>query len=281
MLRILLADEHKIVREGIRSLFDAHQDITVVAEAQDGFSVIELAAEHRPDVILMDVAMPRMDGIEATRRLLASGTGSWVIALSGHFDYDTVLKMLDAGASGYLTKDCAFEEAIRAVHAVAAEGVYLSVAVAEMLVKANIRGIPRRDSSRLPALSSSEREVLALLTAGKSPVEIAEALQVCAREAEVLCHRIIVKHVAPQLMRQFNNNIRLERSVQPCTSITPREKEILDWLREGKSSWEMSRVLSISQDTVKHHVKNIIHKLNAVNRTQAVATAISLKLIDP
>ena len=106
---ILLADDHKLMREGIRSLITEHADMSVIGEAEDGETVVQMAAALSPDIILMDVAMPGLSGIEATRRILAGGTRSRVIALSMSLEKKVILNMLSAGASGYLLKECAFE----------------------------------------------------------------------------------------------------------------------------------------------------------------------------
>ena len=124
--KILIADDHQIVRQGLRFLLEKESDLKVVAEAEDGRTTVRLARELNPGVIIMDVAMPDLNGIEATRQIVAESPATKVIALSMYADRRFVVNMLQAGASGYLLKDCAFEELIRAIRAVLAQKTYLS-----------------------------------------------------------------------------------------------------------------------------------------------------------
>jgi len=119
--KILIADDHQIVRQGLRFLLEKESDLKVVAEAEDGRTTVRLARELNPGVIIMDVAMPDLNGIEATRQIITESPATKVIALSMYADRRFVVNMLQAGASGYLLKDCAFEELIRAIRAVLAQ----------------------------------------------------------------------------------------------------------------------------------------------------------------
>jgi DNA-binding NarL/FixJ family response regulator len=119
-IRILIADDHQIVRQGLRTLLEKEPDMAVVAEADDGRATVRLVREKSPEVVIMDVAMPDLNGIEATRQIVAEFPKIKVIALSMYADQRFVLNMLKAGASGYLLKDCAFEELIRAIRLVMA-----------------------------------------------------------------------------------------------------------------------------------------------------------------
>ena len=125
-IRILLADDHKIMRDGLRSLLEKKPDMEVVGEAEDGRKTVQLARRLKPDVVIMDVSMPDMNGMEATRRIIAQLSGIKVVALSVHSDRRFVAGMLSAGASGYLLKDCAFEELENAIRAVVVDRTYLS-----------------------------------------------------------------------------------------------------------------------------------------------------------
>src|SRR5437868_1309999 len=118
-IRILLADDHAVVRDGLRALLDRQPDLQIVAEASDGHECIELSERHTPDVVMMDVAMPRMNGIEATRRILAVNPATAVVILSMHQDESYVLQSLKAGARGYLLKDSPREDVLDAVRCVA------------------------------------------------------------------------------------------------------------------------------------------------------------------
>jgi DNA-binding NarL/FixJ family response regulator len=132
-ITILLADDHRLVRECLRDLLVRQEDIDVVAEAENGVEAVRLARELAPDVAVVDISMPDLNGVEATRRMLSEGSGTKVLALSMHSRKLYIVEMLKAGASGYLLKDCAFEELVDAVRTVAAGGTYLSPAIAGLV----------------------------------------------------------------------------------------------------------------------------------------------------
>ncbi len=125
-IRVLLADDHKLLREGLRALIEDQPQMEVIAEAEDGLTALQLVGELSPDVVVMDISMPRMNGMEATRQIISTAPGVKVLALSMHDDDRFVEEMRNAGASGYLLKDCAFDELIHAIHAVVEQGTYLS-----------------------------------------------------------------------------------------------------------------------------------------------------------
>ena len=193
-MKVLLADDHRIVREGLRSLLEAQDDIEVVAEAADGRQALEMAAEHEPDIVVMDVAMPQLNGIEATRRLVSDQPETKVVALSMHSDRRYVSEALKAGASGYLLKDGAFDELVSAIRAVVANKVYLSPRVAGVVVDAYVRRLPgedagnahpeRRDGNAFHKLTVREREVLQLMAEGFATKEIAARLHVSVKTVE-------------------------------------------------------------------------------------------------
>jgi len=274
-LKVLLTDDHKLFREGLRSLLSEQSDMTVVAEAEDGRSAVRLAAKTSPDVVVMDITMPGMNGIEAARQILAARRETRIIALSMHLDVRMVLEMLRAGATGYLLKDCAFEEVVQAVQAVAARSWYLSPRVVDALLADCARRVPRDEPASLPGLQEREREALQLAYDGRGAKETASALQMTMKKAESLRRKIVLDHLLPRLLRARDEQGRIV-----TVSLTAREREILGWIRDGKSTGEISSVLDISQDTVKYHVKNIFQKLNATSRTQAIAIAIENKLFD-
>ena len=193
-IRILLADDHRIMRQGLRTLLEKQTDIEVVGEAEDGPTAVQLVRELSPDVIVMDIGMPGLNGIEATHRIIAEVPGVKVIALSMHSDRRFVAEMFKAGASGYLPKDCAFEELARAIRAVVAGGKYLSPEIAGVVVKNYVRHLTETDRSAPPSLTSREREVLQLLAEGKSTRQVASCLHVC--ESTVATHR---QHIMEKL----------------------------------------------------------------------------------
>ena len=180
--RILLADDHELFTEGLRSLLNAQPDMEVIGEARDGRAAVEQAAAMTPDVVVMDLSMPGLNGIEATRRITADCPGVKVLCLSMHDESRFVEGALDAGASGYLLKDCALEELGRAIHTVIADQVYLSPGIAGTVVEAYKNGASKRaDSSVFSLLTEREREVLQLLAEGLPTREIAERLHVSAK----------------------------------------------------------------------------------------------------
>jgi len=192
-IRILLADDHKIMREGLRSLLEKKPDMEVVAEAEDGRMTVQLARKLRPDVVIMDVTMPDMNGIEATRRITAELSGVKVVALSIHSDRRFVAGMLTAGASGYLLKDCAFEELEQAIHAAAGNRVYLSNGIAGIVVEDYVNHLHKTESSVFFVLTAREREVLQLLAEGKTTKQIAFSLGRSIKTIETHRRRIMDK----------------------------------------------------------------------------------------
>jgi DNA-binding NarL/FixJ family response regulator len=191
-IRILLADDHKIVRQGLRTLLQKEPDMEVVAEAEDGRASLKLAQQFSPQVVIMDVGMPDLNGIEATRQVLADSPGIKVIALSMHSDRRFVVNMLKAGASGYLLKDSAFEELAAAIRAVMANKTYLSPGVSDVVIKDYISG-PKPDSSAFSVLTAREREVLQLMAEGRSTKQIADRLIVSVKTIETHRQQIMNK----------------------------------------------------------------------------------------
>ena len=134
-IQILIADDHLLMRQGVLSLIQSQPDLKVIAEAEDGLSAVELAAKLSPQVVLMDITMPILSGIEATRRILVTNSRIKVIALSVHVQKQFVLEMLSAGASGYVLKDCAEKELIKAIHCVSENHTYLSQGILDVVFK--------------------------------------------------------------------------------------------------------------------------------------------------
>jgi DNA-binding NarL/FixJ family response regulator len=192
-VRVLVADDQGIVREGLMTLLAAAPGIEPIADAADGAEAVRLAARHRPDVILMDLRMPNLDGVEATRQVRDAQPDTEVVVLTTHADETSILDALRAGARGYLTKDAGIQEIARAVHAAAAHQSLLDPVVHEKLLRAVGSGpvAPPRAGPALPdELTPREAEVLSLIALGLSNGEIAERLVVS--EATVKTH---VNHV--------------------------------------------------------------------------------------
>jgi len=192
-IRILLVDDHRIVREGLRGLLEKEADMQVVAEAEDGTTVLRLVEEMSPNIVIMDIAMPNLNGIEATRQIITRAPGIKVLALSMYSDKRFVMGMLSAGASGYLPKDCAFEELIQAIRVVAADGTYLSPRIVDIVVKNYFHHLEKTDYSAFFILSARERQVLQLLAEGRSVKEIACDLCLSAKTVETHRQHIMNK----------------------------------------------------------------------------------------
>jgi two-component system response regulator NreC len=178
-LRVLLADDHSIVRRGLRSLIESEPDIKVVAEAGDGLEAIKLCDEHKPDAIILDVAMPKLNGIEVAERVSKLQRPPNVIILSMHADESYIIRALAAGARAYLLKDATDEDLIPALRAVAAGRPFFSPSVTGVLIEDYVRQLQARgltDSYHL--LTDREREVLQLLAEGRSNKEVAALLDV-------------------------------------------------------------------------------------------------------
>jgi DNA-binding NarL/FixJ family response regulator len=175
--RIVLADDHTVVRKGLRLLLESQPGFEVVGDAADGRQAVALVEEHRPDVVVMDVAMPILNGIEAARQMSAKVPHAAIVFLSMHSDEAYVLKALKAGARAYLLKDSAEQDLINAVRAVSEGKAFFSPAISKMLVEDYMRQMQERhveDSYEL--LTTREREILQLLAEGKSNKEVAAML---------------------------------------------------------------------------------------------------------
>jgi two-component system response regulator NreC len=178
-IRILLVDDHEVVRSGIRALIDAQQDMLVVGEAADGAAAVEMACELHPDVVLMDISMPGVDGMEATRRMKECGEATGVLALTIHEGREYFFEMLNAGASGYIPKSAAADELMIAIRAVARGEVYLHSSVAQLLLQDHLRrGRGDQDADSMGDLSDREREVLTLVAEGLLNKDIGERLDI-------------------------------------------------------------------------------------------------------
>ncbi len=192
-VRVLIADDHQIVREGLCALLNKEDDLEVIGEAQDGRQAVEMAARLTPDVVILDVAMPDLNGIEAARQILAELPQARVMALSMHTDRRFVMEMLRAGASGYLLKDCAFEELARAIRTVATNQTYLSPGIAGVIVEDYVHHVPVERGAGAHALTAREREVLQLLAEGRTTKRIAQQLTVSVKTIETHRRQIMAK----------------------------------------------------------------------------------------
>ncbi|MBI3140237.1 MAG: response regulator transcription factor [Rhodocyclales bacterium] len=190
--RVLLVDDHKILREALRWLLEREEDIQVVGEAGDGEEALGLAGQAGPDMVVMDVGLPHMNGIEATRRLVAENPRIRVLALSVFEEPRVVLEMLEAGASGYVVKSDSAEELLRAIRAVARGDTYLCPEVAGAVVE-TVRAKHAQPEPEKDPLGRREREVLALVAEGRTSAEISSSLHIAINTVEVHRRNIMRK----------------------------------------------------------------------------------------
>lgn len=192
MLRLVLVDDHPIMRAGIRGLFETERDIEVVAECDNGLAAVALAQELEPRVVVMDVSLPQLGGAEATKEIVATAPGAAVLALSAHEEVAYARMMLSAGAAGYALKRSACEELVRAVRVVADGGMYVDPSLAGQLIG---RGPRHHSPIGFPVVSLSQREaeVIRLIAQGHTSREIANALDLSPRTLETYKARAMSK----------------------------------------------------------------------------------------
>jgi DNA-binding NarL/FixJ family response regulator len=203
-IRVIVADDHTIIRSGLKALLDREPDIEVVAEAADGRQAVQKAQELQPEVVLLDIAMPNLNGIEAARQIAAKHDRMGIIILSMHSDESYVLKALKAGARGYLLKDSSESDVMNAVRAVNAGKAYFSPEISRMMADDYLRQMEQRgaeDSYEL--LTSREREILQMLAEGKSNKDVANLLNLSLHTVETHRSNILQKlnlHSVPELI---------------------------------------------------------------------------------
>jgi two-component system response regulator NreC len=192
--RILLADDHKLMRSGLKALIEQQPDLTVVGEADDGRQAVALAASLKPDLLVMDIGMPNLNGIEAARQITQANPGTAIVILSMHSDESYVLRALKAGAKGYLLKDSAESDLIRAVHAVAGGKSFFSPAVSKVLLDDYVRKLQRSGAEdAYDLLTAREREILQLIAEGKSNKDVANLLNLSVYTVETHRSNIMEK----------------------------------------------------------------------------------------
>ena len=190
MIRVLIADDHAVVAEGLKSLIEAQSDMQVVAIAADGREAVRRAEELQPDVLLMDLSMPELNGADATRVILEQDPARKVIVLSMYADHEYVRRALKAGALGYVVKRSAAKDVVDAIRSVQAGQRYISPAVADAVIE---EGGKAGKEDRLARLSTREREVLQLLAEGRTGSEIAQRLSLSPKTVETYRARLVEK----------------------------------------------------------------------------------------
>jgi len=203
-IKIIIADDHKLFRQGLRNLLEKQSGIKIVGEAGDGIAVMDMAQELLPHIIIMDISMPELNGIEATRRILSKNPNIKIIALSMHSDQRFVIEILKNGALGYLLKDSAFEEVMKAIGNVMKNEIYLSNDINNVLVKDYINNLKKNSLENHQILSSREKQVLHLITEGKTSKQIALQFQVSVKTIDAHRKQIMDKlniHSLPELTK--------------------------------------------------------------------------------
>jgi len=203
-IRILLADDHNVMRDGLRLLLERQPGFDVVGEASDGRQVVALAEEHRPDVVVMDIAMPNLNGIEAARRIVAHHPKVAIAILSMHFDESYVIRSLKAGARAYLLKDSAKADLIQAIQAISLGKSFFSPRISSILKEDYMRLMADRGAEdSYDLLTTREREILQLIAEGKSNKEVAAQLYLSLYTVETHRTHILQKlnlHSIPELI---------------------------------------------------------------------------------
>ena len=192
-IRVILADDHSVFREGLCSLLRVEEDIDVVGLAADGDAAIALVQELRPDVVVMDIAMPGCDGIEATERILADDPSQRILALSMHADAQFMQKMFSVGAKGYLPKNCCFDELVTAIRTIHKNGEYLSPSLNTALLSDYIGLLAKEKERNDRPLSDRETEVLKMIADGQHTKQIADLLCISVKTVETHRRQIMEK----------------------------------------------------------------------------------------
>ncbi len=192
-IRILIVDDHSITREGLKVLLNKTENFEVVAEAENGRAAISLTRKLQPDVVVMDINMPHLNGVDASRQILSELPQTRIIALSMYSDKSYVRGMLKSGVSGYLLKNCAFEELSGAIDTVMRGQTYLSPKISEIVRKEFVKMMTTEEIGTTELLTDKEREVLQLIAEGRKTKEIAERLHISVKTVEARRSKIMEK----------------------------------------------------------------------------------------
>ena len=304
--KILVVDDHALMRRGTLALLDGEEDLCVVGEAGDGREALEQVRRLSPDVVIMDITMPQLDGIEATRAIVTEYPETKIIALSIHGGKRFVENMLQAGAAGYVLKDSVPEELVDAVRAVLRGEKYLSSSITGLVISQYVDLLARVHTSGVPAeLTKQEMKFIQLLAGGCAGEEIASHFNGSQAEIESLEKGVLQKlglsNVAELIeyagaQQWFAGHQGIEASLQQAVvsgkktrqlqshplvdPLTNRERDVLELLDRRFSNKEIARELSLSSETVKTHVQNIFQKLGVGKRREAIAKARELGLLE-
>ena len=266
MARILIADDHALVREGLRTMLTGESGIEVIAEANDGQQALTLCRELKPDLVLMDVRMPVMDGLEATRKIKAEMPKTSVMMVTMHENPDYLFEAVKVGAAGYVLKDASGERLLSAVRRTL-EGE--SPLNQELAMRLLVRLSRERSGSEQGSegLSSEAAEVAQEEGSREVQSEVGEPPAFQPRATRAGAH---------QAGRSGTGETRRD---EPIESLTPREVEVLRLLSQGQTNPQIAQNLLVSRGTVKIHVQHIISKLGVSDRTQAAVRAIEAGIL--
>ena len=305
-VNILLADDHAMFRKGLRALLECEDDITVVGEASDGQEAYNLARDLEPDIVVMDITMPNVDGIEACRNIRRDFPAVNVIALSIHGGRRFIENMLRTGAVGYVLKDSAPEELVKAIRTVQNGRQYLCEEVTGLVMAQYVELLSRgqTESAKSP-LTQNEEDYTMLISEGLEPDEIAlrislpeeslaEIEKAVMDKLGLVSREEFIEYVAAQKWFSGNEGIELrlkenlgdqahgaEEKPQQVVieALTNREMDTLELHARRLYNQEIANELCISLETVKTHLKSIFQKLDVNNRREAVAKAATLNLL--
>jgi two-component system response regulator DegU len=283
-ITVLIADDQTLFREGIKDLLEGEKALQVVGEAADGVEALRMVKKLKPNVILLDIKLPHMDGIEATRQIHRDCPDTNVLILSSYEDESHVMEAIQAGANGYLSKMLPAAELVNALKAFANDGVMIPQQVMGKLLQ-GLRQMSQTGGQRGSpvALTKTEIKVLALLGRGNSNKEIAAQLQ---------CSVKTVKNHLNSVFQKLGVSNRTEAVVKgidlglisaeaSLVALTKTEIKVLALLGRGNSNKEIAATLECSVKTVKNHLNSVFQKLGVGNRTEAVVKGIDLGLISP
>jgi len=189
-VKIIIADDHKIMRDGLRNMLEKEPGMEVVAEAKNGREAVRLAEQLRPDILIMDITMDDLNGMDAARAIVAKGLGTRIIALSMHADKRFVAGMFEAGAMAYLLKDCAYDELLQAIRQVTGGRTYLCSMISGVVIRDYIQRMRKNEPS---LLSPREKEILQLMAEGSTTKRIADQLKVSVKTVETHRQHIMEK----------------------------------------------------------------------------------------
>jgi DNA-binding NarL/FixJ family response regulator len=279
--RLLIADDHALVREGLRTMLSGEDGIEVIAEAKDGQQALTLCRELKPDLVLMDVRMPVMDGLEATRKIKAEMPKTSVMMVTMHENPDYLFEAVKAGAAGYVLKDASGERLLGAVRRTLEGESPLNQELAmQLLVRlsressdGSVEGTGRGSGVRSGRASPGARGV----TPEEEPKEVDDSLASRSEAAGSETSQPEATH--PGAHQSGSSGSGQSSGVHQIESLTPREVEVLRLLSQGQTNPQIAQNLLVSRGTVKIHVQHIISKLGVSDRTQAAVRAIEAGLI--